>query len=140
MPLGRRSGQVSIGPPRNDRNNPPRSNLRALLNRPLHAIEFEDSQRQRNFRKRLNLKQTAQRKLNAPIRNRSNGPSADFSPGGNLELLPDLRPQHAYEMTCMLAHQSGSITKNLVSNPPSACHWIVLTSQFSVLSKSTPTE
>ncbi len=104
MPLNRRGRQVRIRSPRNHRNNPPNTNLRTLLNRPLQAIELEDGQRHSNFRKRFDLDQTTQRKLNPPIRNRSNRPPPHFTARGNIKLLPNLSPKHAHQMTSMLAH------------------------------------
>src|SRR5579862_1489427 len=134
MTLDRCGRQVRIRSPRDYRNNPPHANLSALLNRPLHAIKLEDGQRQRNSRKRFHFEYTAQRKLNPPVRNRTDRPPPDFTARSNIKLLPDLGPKHAHQMTRILIFKNAGTTENLVSNPPSACHGIVPSSQLSALS------
>ncbi len=139
MPLYRRSRQMSIRPLRNHRNNPRHSNLRTLLNRPLHAIKLEDGENKsklnrnplgRNSRSDL----VPKRKFHPLIRHRSNFPEPHRIAVGNIKFLPNPCPQNAAQVQGMLAGQSGNISMNFVGNPAAASQKTVLSSWFSVLS------
>jgi hypothetical protein len=109
----------------NDASDP---DLRALLNRPFHAVELEDGKRQRNLRsvKRLGPWPTvllrAERELNAIMGDRGDSSAANFVPSCNVKLLPDFGAQNASKMRRMFAHQSSGVSGNLVGDPAASCH------------------
>src|SRR5580658_3836438 len=129
--------QMRVAPAGDDGNNASDSNLRALLDRPLHAVELEDSQRQRDRGSGPRLGPVmvlllAERELNPIVGDRGNGSAPNFIPGCDVELLPDFSAQHAAKMSRMFAHQSSSVSGDFVGDPAAACHESVPGSQFSV--------
>src|SRR4030081_3899045 len=108
---------MSIRPPGDYRDDASDPNLRAFLDRPIHAVGFEDGKRQRDLRgarpqRKVVLR--AKRELNAIIGDRSDCPAANFFPGCNVKLLPDLGAQNASKMRSVLTHQSGGVSSHLV--------------------------
>src|SRR5258706_12623481 len=130
---------MRISPPGNHRDDPTDPDLRALLDCPLHAVELEDGERQRDLRggrPQPKVLLRAKRELNAIIGDRSDCPAANFVPSCNIELLPNLSAQNASKVRSMLAHQSGSVSGYFVSNPAAACHESGVRSQVSGLRKN----
>src|ERR1700722_14264076 len=126
MPLNCRRREMSIGPPRNHRKDASDPNLRALLNRPLHAIKFENGKNKSDLRRSLHpafvTRKIPKEKLNPIRRDGSNRTSANRRPSSNVKFLADLCAQHTSKMKSMLANQSSRIPGDLISNPPSATH------------------
>src|ERR1700674_5406946 len=134
---------MSIRPPGDYRDDASDPDFRAFLDRPIHAVEFEDGQRQRDLRggrpySKVLLR--AKRELNAIIGDRSDCPTANFFAGCDVKLLPDLGTQDPRKMRSVLAHQRGGVSLYFVGHPAAACHGSVLGSQFSVLRKNTQIE
>src|SRR4029077_13736371 len=137
--LHSRTGQMSIRPPGDYRDDASDPDFRAFLDRPFHAVEFEDGESQRDLRgarpsPKVLLR--AERELNAIIGDRSNCPAADFFAGCNIKLLPNLGAQDASKMRSMVAHQSGSVSRYFVGDPAAACHESGVRSQVSGLRKN----
>src|SRR5208282_2367658 len=134
---------MSVAPARNYRNDASDPDLRALLDRPLHAVELEDGESQRDLRsvKRLGLGPApmvwlrVERKLDAIIGDRGDGSAANFFSSCDVELLPDFGAQHAGKMRGMFAHQRSGVSGNFVGDPAAACHKAGLRSQVSGLRK-----
>src|SRR5208282_1739808 len=135
-----RGDQMSVAPARNYRNDASDPDLRALLDRPLHAVELEDGKSQRDPRsvKRLGLGPApmvwlrVERKLNAIIGDRGDGSAANFFSSCNVKLLPDFGAQNAGKMRRVFAHQSSGVSGNLVSDPAAVGHKSAFSSQLSV--------
>jgi hypothetical protein len=116
---------MSVRPPGDYRDDASDPDFRAFLDRPLHAVEFEDGEHQRDLRGGRPLRKVllrAKRKLNAIIRDRSDCPAANFFAGRNVKLLPDLSAQDAGKVRGVLAHQSSCVSSYLVGHPAAACH------------------
>src|SRR5208282_6800210 len=134
---------MSIRPPGDDGDDASDTDLRTLLDRPLHAVELENGEGQRNLRNGRWLGPSrmvwlpAERELNPVVRNRSDRSAANFVPGRDVELLPDFSAQHTSKMSGMFAHQSSGVSSNLVGDPAAERHESVLSSQLSVLSNGT---
>jgi len=111
---------MSIAPPGNDGNDAGYADLGALLDRPLHTIELEDGEGQRDLRRaaqRCELSLTvclyAKRELHAIVGDRGYSSAANCRRGCNVELLPDFGAEHASKMSGMLADQRGGILQIL---------------------------
>jgi hypothetical protein len=110
------------------------SDLSALLDRPLHAIEFEDSEDERHIRGRSYRHFFSQGKLHAFIGHRH-----DFSPShhvaaGDIEFLSNLSAQYSTQVGGVFASQRGSISVDFIGDPAAAGQNSVLGYQFSVVS------
>src|SRR5258708_16586337 len=130
---------MRIAPARNHRDDPTDPDLRALLDCPLHAVELEDGERQRDLRggrPQPKVLLRAKRELNAIIGDGSDCPAANLFTGCNLKLLPDLGAQDASKVRSVLAHQGGSVSGYFVSDPAAACHESGVRCQVSGLRKN----
>jgi hypothetical protein len=117
---------MSIAPAGNYGNDAIDADLGTFLNCPLHAIELEDSEDERDFRggRRLgaSVGVRVKRELNPLMRNECDGTAANFFSRCDVELLPNLGAQNASKMSRMFAHQSSRVSGNLVGNPAAARH------------------
>src|ERR1019366_1631791 len=132
-------GQMSIRPASDDRNDASDPDLRALLDRPLHAVKLKDGKRQRNLRSARRLgpqpmeRLRVEREIDTVVRDKRDRPAPNLIPGSDVELLPHFSTKHAGKVSSVLAHQSGGCSANLVGDPAAACHGEVLRSEVSGL-------
>src|SRR5208283_187761 len=128
---------MSITPARNDRDDASHPNLRALLDRPLHAVEFKNRKHQRDLwsdAQQIGLLPSSfpKRKLHPIIGDKSNPADPNLGPRGDIKLLSNFRPHYARKMSSMFAHQGGGVFGRLVGDPAAARHGN--SAQLSVLS------
>jgi hypothetical protein len=129
---------MSIAPAGDYGNDASDPDLRALLDRPFHAVEFEDGERQGDLRsghqRSLFLVAAffgfAKRELNAILGDRRNSSAANLgttlNSGCDVELLANFGAKDASKMRGMVAHQGGSVSDHFVSDPAAASHEAVL--------------
>src|SRR5271167_602587 len=105
---------MSIAPLRDDGDDAGNADFRALLQRPLHAIELKDSEGQSNFRsfskRRLSGSVFSEREVNPIVSDRRNSSAPNLVPGRDVKFLSNLGAQDASQMCSVLAHQSGCIS------------------------------
>ena len=114
---------MRVGSPGDHRDHALHAQLRALLNRPFHAIEFEDRQHQgdlcwrgfcRNF--------FAEIELDASVAYRGDLAAMKDTVRDDIEFLPNVRAQNASEMVRMYTGERGAVSRHFIGNPPSAGH------------------
>src|SRR5271168_3092981 len=99
---------MEFGTPRNQRHNPRDAEFGALFNRPLHAIELEHGENQRDLGQDRTGNLFAQLKIDAIVAYRCDSSATDHFAGGNVEILSDARSEHTHEMIGMLANYRGA--------------------------------
>src|SRR5258708_32825473 len=107
---------------RNYRHYPRDAKLGTFFNRPLHAIELEDSKDQCEFHHGRGGDFFSQFKFDAACAYGSNSPAMYVFARCNVELLSDSSPKRSHEMIGMLAQQEGAITGDFVGNEAAARH------------------
>ena len=96
--------------------------LRGLLDRPLHAVELEDRQQQRDVGERGCRQFLAEFKLDF-LRRDGNDAAAPHPPlGRDIEFLADARPQNAGEVLGLGADQRSAAARDFVGDPAAARH------------------
>ena len=115
--------QMSIRSSRDDGYDLCDSEFCRFLDRPLHAIEFEDRYHHRKIERWPSGHRFAQLKLHAAVIDTDNLPHSDLTVGGDIELLPDLRAQYADQMLRVLTKQQGAVSMHFIGNPAAASHF-----------------
>src|ERR1019366_10027824 len=123
--LVRREGEMLFRAPRNYGNDRGDVQFRALLDRPLHAIEFEDGQQQGDGHGLAGRDFFAQGELHALVLYAGNGGPADLLAACDLELLADARAQGTRQMRGVRAGQGSTIAGELVGNPAASGHRVI---------------
>src|SRR5438105_13721572 len=109
----------SAGDNGHDSRNP---QLRAFLDGPFHAVEFEDCQSQHNLGGGGSGQFLAEVEFNPLVGNGRDPSSPHRGSGRDIKFLPDAGAKNANEMIGMLPGQSGTIPGDFVGNPSTAGH------------------
>src|SRR5450755_3958417 len=119
---------MRVRSPGDDGKNSSDPNFRALLDRPLQAVELENGEDQRDLRSaglalssRLRCFRV-EREFDPIMGNRRDRSATNVFSGCDVKLLPNLRPQHASEMRGMLTNQNSGVSVNFVGDPAASCH------------------
>ena len=89
------SGQVRVGAAGDHGHDSRNSQLRAFLDRPLHAVELEDGEQERDVGTASGRNFFAEFKLDPAILDAHDASAADCATGGDIEFLPYAGAQDA---------------------------------------------
>src|SRR5215469_5375735 len=121
--LRSRRSQMRVGAPGNDWHDSGDPQFGALLDGPLHTIELEDRQQESHFGERRSRDVLSEFELDAGVADRKDPPAAHSARNGDVEFLPDSRPQHLGQVLRMCPGKGGAILMNVVGDPASAGHF-----------------
>jgi hypothetical protein len=108
-------------------NDPGGTEFRAFFDRPLHAIEFEDGDGQREICNCCLENGFAKLKFHPAVLDGDNPRVVGTAMGNNIEFLIKLGAKNARQMIGVRTGQSGMVTGNFVGNPAAACHGNIVT-------------
>jgi hypothetical protein len=94
-----------------------------FLNRPLHAVELEYGEQQRNVCNRNRRYFFAQFELNPTGGNGYDAPPPQGHSCRDIEFLTDTRPQHSNQMICVIARKRGAVARDFVGDPSASGHF-----------------
>src|SRR5512143_1341532 len=106
----------------NDRDDARDTQFRALLYRPLEAVELENREGQRHGTNRLCRYRLSKFELDAIVIDAHDGSATDLVSERDIELLADARAQHAREVHSVRSSERCTVRFNLVGNDAAAGH------------------
>jgi hypothetical protein len=115
-------GKVSIGAARDDGDDPRDPEFRAFLDRPLHAVEFEDGEKQGDLEQGGSCDFFSQVKLDSIFGYGGDAAAANPVAGGDVKVLSDPRSKDADQVIGMLSDESSAVSGDFVGNPAAARH------------------
>src|ERR1019366_354015 len=124
-PLVRGKSKMLFSAPRNHGDDRGDVQFRALLDRPLHAIEFEDGEQQGDGNSLAGRDFFTQGELHSLVLHAGNGGPPDLLAASDFELLADARAQGARQVCGVRAGQGGAIAGELVGNPAASGHGVI---------------
>ena len=113
---------MRIRPMSDQRHEARHAEFRALLDSPLHAIEFENSEGQRDLKLSASSNLFAEVKFDTMIVDSRDTAATNSVSDGDIEVLADLRTEYAYQVVGMSAGERGAVSRKLVGNPAAARH------------------
>ena len=113
---------VRIGAASNDRDNAGDTQFGAFLDRPLHAIEFEDGEQQRDVGDGGCGNFFPQFELDSALLDSHDASMADYGAGGDIEFLTDAGSQDADEMIGVFVGEGGMVARDFIGDPSAAGH------------------
>ena len=96
--------------------------LSAFLDRPFHAIKFENGKEQRKVGGRGGSDFLSEFEIDSAFPDAHDSTATDDGALGNVEFLPHASAQDANEVIRMLAGKRGAIPRNFVGDPSAAGH------------------
>jgi hypothetical protein len=123
--LRRRGRQVNVCPTRDYRDDSRNTELSAFFNRPFHAIEFEDSEKEGDLRCGSSGKLLTQVEVDAVFCDRYYLSAPNRVTCRDFEFLTHSHTQHARQMVGVGAGETGTVTEYFVGDPSTAGHEMV---------------
>src|ERR1700722_1399217 len=121
--------QMFFAAPRAHGNEPLGSQLRCLLDDPLHAVELEDREQQRYWKRRLCFYLRQQRKAHRISSDPGNDGTPHPVPRNHLALHPGLRAQHTNQVCRLLTLEGSAGLVPFVGDPSSSRHGATVSSK-----------
>src|SRR5258708_4706032 len=109
-------------PLRNDRDDAAAAELHGFLNGPLHAIEFEDAEKQRDGKRWCGLEFLEEGEVDAVAVDGCDAGEPRAAAGDHVKFHAWLGAQHAAEMLRLIAMQCGSGVVPGICDPAAARH------------------
>ena len=114
---------MEISTPSNQRDDSCDPQFGALLNRPFHSVELEDSKQQRQLEAGgLGWDFFPEFKFHATVCDSRDSAAMDIAIRNDVKFLPDASAEDTNQMVGMSAGECGPVTGNFIGDPSAAGH------------------